>query len=264
MTSDDGEGRIHAVREGAVFEIGIDRPEKRNGFTPKMMRELAQAYSAFESDEAARVGVLWAAGEHFTGGLDLAKMAPLIQRGERLVADGLVDPFGLREPRLTKPLVVAVQGWCLTLGIELMLAADIVIAEEGARFSQLEVQRGLMATGGATIRMAERAGWGNAMRWLLTGDSFDAAEALRLGFVQELVPVGESRARARALAEHIAAQAPLAVRETLANCRLAAEQGPQAAIARFAPVQARLAATEDLAEGVRAFVERRPGNFRGR
>jgi enoyl-CoA hydratase/carnithine racemase len=258
------EGQIHSVRDGAVFEIGIDRPAKRNGFTPHMMRALAEAYTAFEADDEARVGLLWAAGEHFTGGLDLPKMAPLMKRGERLVPETLVDPFGLREPRLTKPMVVAVQGWCLTLGIEVMLAADIVIAEESARFTQLEVQRGLMASGGATIRMAERAGWGNAMRWLLTGDVFEADEALRIGFVQEMVPTGTARARAREVADRIAAQAPLAVRASLLNARIASEQGPAAAIAEFHEVQTRLAASDDLEEGVRAFVERRPGNFTGR
>ena len=258
------EGRIHSVHDGTIFEIGIDRPTKRNGFTPHMMRALAEAYTAFEADDEARVGLLWAEGEHFTGGLDLPKMAPIMQRGERLVPESLVDPFGLREPRLTKPMVVAVQGWCLTLGIEVMLAADIVIAEETARFTQIEVQRGLMASGGATIRMAERAGWGNAMRWLLTGDVFEADEALRLGFVQELTPTGQARVRAREVAERIAAQAPLAVRASLLNARLAFEQGPAAAIAKIYDVQTRLAATEDLQEGVRAFIERRPGNFTGR
>ena len=90
------------------------------------------------------------------------------------------------------------QGICFTLGIELMLAADIVIAAEDCRFAQIEVKRGIMPAGGATVRMVERAGWGNAQRYLLTGDEFGAAEALRLGFVQEVVPAGQAEgARAR-------------------------------------------------------------------
>ena len=114
-----------------------------------------------------------------------------------------------------------------------MLAADVVVAEEGTRFSQLEVKRGLMAFGGATIRFVERAGWGNAQRWLLTGDEFDTGTALRLGFVQEVVAKGEGLARAVALAESIARQAPLAVRASRENSAIAVRRGPEAAERAF-------------------------------
>ena len=100
----------------------------------------------------------------------------------------------------TKPLVCAVQGICFTLGIELMLAADIVVAADDCRFAQIEVKRGIMPAGGATVRMVERAGWGNAQRYLLTGDEFGSAEALRLGFVQEVVPAGRQKERALEIA----------------------------------------------------------------
>ena len=96
----------------------------------------------------------------------------------------------------------AVQGICFTLGIELMLAADIVVAADDCRFAQIEVKRGIMPAGGATVRMVERAGWGNAQRYLLTGDEFGSAEALRLGFVQEVVPAGRQKARALEIAAH--------------------------------------------------------------
>jgi enoyl-CoA hydratase len=109
-------------------------------------------------------------------------------------------------------MVVAVKGITYTLGIELMLAADIVVAADDCRFSQLEVKRGIMATGGATLRMAERAGLGNALLHLLTGDEFGSAEALRLNFVQKVVPAGtQELGRSDAHRQAIAAQAPLAV-----------------------------------------------------
>ena len=151
------EGRIRTEVQGPVLQIAIDRAAKRNGFTPAMLQALAEAYTRLDDDPALRVGVLHAEGDHFTAGLDLPSFAPLMQRGERAIAEGLVDPLNLGRPglrRRTKPMVVAVKGITYTLGIELMLAADIVVAADDCRFSQLEVQRGIMATGGATLRMA--------------------------------------------------------------------------------------------------------------
>jgi enoyl-CoA hydratase/carnithine racemase len=145
-----------------------------------------------------------------------------------------------------------------------MLAADIVVAADDCRFSQLEVQRGIMATGGATLRMAERAGLGNALLHLLTADVFDAAEALRLHFVQKVVPAGTQFDVAIGLAEAIAAQAPLAVVATRQNALKAVEMGPLAAMHDFIATQQRLANSDDAAEGVRAFVDKRPARFSGR
>ena len=212
MTPIHPEGSIELEVRSGVLLIGINRPNKRNGFTPKMYRELGEAYTRLDDDPTLRVGVLHAMGEHFTAGLDLPTIAPLMQRGEKAVPLGLVDPLDLGMEgyrRRTKPMVVAVQGITYTLGIELMLAADIVVAADNCRFSQLEVKRGIMATGGATLRMAERAGMGNALLHLLTGDEFGSAEALRLNFVQRVVPAGEQLNEAIKIAEAIAAQAAL-------------------------------------------------------
>jgi enoyl-CoA hydratase/carnithine racemase len=181
-----------------------------------------------------------------------------------LVKEGEIDPFESRVPFRSKPIVFAVHGICFTLGIEMMLAADIVVAAADTRFSQLEVKRGLRPTGGATIRMVERAGWGNAMRYLLTGDEFDAQTALRLGFIQEIVEPGRQRERAIELAKSIAAQAPLAVRATIENARVALREGPAAASASFGLTQTRLLASEDFQEGLRSFKEKRAPRFRGK
>jgi enoyl-CoA hydratase/carnithine racemase len=261
------EGTITTERQGALLLIGINRPAKYNGFTPRMFRELAEAYTLLDDDEALRVGVLHAFGKHFTAGLDLPTIAPLMQRGEKTIPAGLVDPTDVGTPglrRRQKPMVVAVKGITFTLGIELMLAADIVVAADDCRFSQLEVKRGIMATGGATLRMAERAGLGNAMLHLLTGDEFGSTEALRLNFVQRVVPTGQELEEAIRIAGRIAEQAPLAVVATRLNALKAVEQGPPAAAADFIDVQRRLANTEDAAEAVRSFVERRPARFKGR
>jgi len=262
--ADDGTGRIKTEFRDGVFMIGIDRPAKLNGFTPEMLRGMAQAYTAYERDAQARCAVVYAEGKHFTAGLDLPRVAPHLGSDSLMVEDDEIDPFDLRAPFRSKPIVFAVHGICFTLGIEMMLAADIVIAAADTRFSQLEVKRGLMPTGGATVRMVERAGWGNAMRYLLTGDEFDAATALRLGFVQEVVEPGRHITRAVELAKRIAQQAPLAVRASITNARKALIESPAAARAEFGPVQRGLIASEDFQEGLRSFKEKRDPKFSGR
>ncbi|AMO22911.1 crotonase/enoyl-CoA hydratase family protein [Ramlibacter solisilvae] len=261
------EGCISCEQRGELLLIGINRPAKYNGFTPRMFRELGEAYTRLDDDPQLRVGVLHAFGPHFTAGLDLPTIAPLMRSGEKAIPPGLVEPMDLGTSgyrRRTKPMVVAVKGITYTLGIELMLAADVVVAADDCRFSQLEVKRGIMATGGATLRMAQRAGLGNALLHLLTGDEFGAAEALRLNFVQKLVPAGQELGEALRIAEAIAAQAPLAVVATRLNALKSVEAGPIAAMREFIAVQQRLSHTEDAAEGVRSFVEKRSARFSGR
>ena len=257
------DGRIVTSKQGSIFVISIDRPSKLNGFSGVMLDELGSAFSAMEQDPKIRCGVLCAVGDNFTAGLELNKLSNRFAEGKSLFPEDEVDPVNLKRLR-SKPLVAAVQGICFTLGIELMLAADIVVAASNCRFSQLEVKRGIMASAGATIRMAERAGLGNALRYLLTGDEFDAATALRLGFVQEVVAPGAQFDRAIQLAKSIAEAAPLAVAATLSNARKSVVEGPSIAAAEIGELQARLRASEDAQEGVRSFVERRTARFAGR
>ena len=266
MAADEtpAEGRITTRRDGEIFLIGIDRPKKLNGFSLKMYRELIGAYGAMEQDNAVRVGLLYAHGANFTAGLQLDQFAPLMARGEAAAPAGGIDPFSLREPLRAKPVVCAVQGICFTLGIELMLAQDIVVAADDCRFAQIEVKRGIMPTGGATMRFVDRAGWGNAQRYLLTGDEFGAAEAFRLGFVQEVVTAGKQFERALSIAHTIAEQAPLAVRASLASSRRYVEKGPLGMKPEMETVQRKLAATDDAAEGLRSFTERRKARFTGK
>ncbi len=146
-----------------------------------------------------------------------------------------------------------------------MLAADIRVASTDVRFAQLEVQRGIYPFGGATIRLPREAGWGNAMRWLLTGDEYDATEAHRIGLIQEITEPGAHLDRAAELAEIIATRsAPLGVRTTLASAQRALAEGHEAAAARFNDDIVALLQTEDGAEGMTSFIERRSANFTGR
>lgn len=261
------EGCISTEVRGHVLFIGINRPAKRNGWTPAMFQQLAEAYTRLDDDPELRVGVLHAFGPHFTAGLDLPLMAEHMRAGRKVVPPGLVEAHDFGLPgyrRRAKPMVAAVKGICFTVGIELMLGADIVVAADDCRFAQMEVQRCIMPTGGATLRMPERAGVGNAMLHLLTGDPFDAAEAYRCNFVQKVVPTGQELDEAARIAERIAVQAPQAVVATRLNVLKAIELGQAAAVADFIPVQQRLQQSEDAAEGVRSFIEKRAARYTGR
>lgn len=255
---------ITTERRGHVFLMGLNRVEKRNAFDPAMYHELARAYGEYERDAELRCAVVFAHGPHFTGGIDLAQFAPLFQRDDpfELEADQ-IDPFGLRS-RLSKPLVMAVHGITFTIGIEMMLAADIRVAASDARFAQLEIARGLYPLGGATFRLVREAGWGNAMRWLLTADEFGAAEALRIGLAQEVTEPGAQMERAVAIAQKVAAQAPLGVQATLRSARVGLLEGEIEAARRMREDMRTILKSEDFREGVASFRERRAAIFRGR
>jgi len=258
---------VTVERRGHVLLIALNRPEKRNAFNLAMIDQLASAYYELEHDEEIRCGVLFAHGDHFTGGLDLAEVGPLVREGrleEAFSGPERRDPWR-KDETWTTPLVAAVQGWVMTLAIELLLAADIRIAAADARFAQLEIRRGIYAFGGATIRLPRDGGWGNAMRWLLTGEEYDAAEALRIGLVQEVVPAGRQVDRAIELAEVIAERSgPLGVKATLASAHRARLEGEGAAFACLESDMAELFDTEDGREGLRSFLERREARFVGR
>ncbi len=247
-----------------VFLIGLNRPDKMNSFNLQMLRELAGAFTSYEANDQLWCALLFAHGDNFTSGLDLAEVGPAVASGAQLFPEGQIDPMDLEPPRRTKPVVCAVQGYCLTIGVELLLACDIRLAARGTKLAQMEVQRGIMPFGGATLRFPRLCGWGNAMRYLLTGERFDADEALRIGLVQEVVEPQRLQERAEEMAQLVAAQAPLAVQATRRSAQAAVEEGREAALAVLMDQARGLFGTEDAMEGVMSFVQRRQARFNGR
>jgi enoyl-CoA hydratase len=255
-------GAIRTEIDGRILKIVVDNVAKRNAFTPTMMGELSEAFTAFDRKDELWVAVLAFAGEHTTAGLDMPKFFGPNRERRDSPADS-IDPFALKR-RTMKPVVAAVQGLCLTIGIEMMLAADIVIAADTTRFCQMESRRGIAPLGGAHFRFLTRTGLGNAMYHLLLCDEFSAAEAHRIGLVQEVVPAGQQVERAMALAEAIARNAPLGVQMTKEAGRRFIESEEQAAIAIIPEICSRVLDSDDAKEGIKSFVERRAAVFKGR
>ena len=259
------DGTITTELQGHIYTITIDRQQKMNSFTPAMFDDLSRAFATLEDNSEAWVGVVRFAGKHTTAGLDLPKFASSMRDGSRdqpAEQQQQIDAFGISR-RCAKPIVMAVQGVCFTIGIEMMLGVDIVVAADNTRFCQLEPKRGLAVFGGAHVRYVQRAGWGNAMYHLLRADEFDATRALQLGFIQEVVPVGQQGDRATALAEQICECAPLAVQEIKRASTVYLQQGEQAAFEEIPEMRQKTANSQDFAEGIASFQEKRPAVFKG-
>jgi len=256
------EGRVRSERHEHILKFIIDNPAKKNAFVPQMMAQLAAAMTELDRDPDLWVGVLCAEGDHFTAGLDMPKFFGPDARPSTIPEDH-IDPFGLRN-QCRKPVVTAVQGICFTIGIEMALAGDIVVAAGGSRFCQMEARRGIAPLGGAHFRFLTRAGWGNAMYHLMLCDEFGADEAYRIGLVQEVVPAGQQVERAMQIARAIAANAPLGIQVTKEAGRKFIEAGERAAIDVVPTIRQRVMGTADAAEGIRSFVERRAAVFQGR
>ena len=256
------EGHIRTEVHGHVFKIIIDNSTKKNAFTPAMMEQLSDALTELHDNEAYRVGVLCAEGRDFTAGLDMPKFfGPSAEK--RNVKECNVDPFGLSK-RCRKPVITAVQGIVFTIGIELMLAGDIVVAAADSRFCQMESKRGIAPLGGAHFRLLSRAGWGDAMYHLFLCDEFSAERAQAIGLVQEVVPPGEQIERAMALAAIIARNAPLGIQVTKEAAAKYVEGGEAAAIAYIPNIRGRVLGSADAKEGIQSFIERRAAVFQGR
>ena len=240
-------------RHGRVLVAVMSRPEKRNALNADITAGLDAAMNELEDDPELWCGVLTGGDEVFSAGADLAAGpgAPT-ERG------GLV---GLITRRRTKPLIAAVEGHALGGGLELVLCCDLVVASRSATFGLPEVKRGLMPDFGGAFRISRVLPVNVAREMLLTGDPLNADRAERLGFVNLVTEPGSALAGARALAERICANAPLAVREALAVVNAAVDGDERGSWEASHAAHRRLLGTDDVKEGVAAFFERRPPNW---
>jgi len=263
MTTESNQ-KLLVEESNHILFITFNRAEKYNALDPETYHLLCQALFRLQHDNNLRVAVIQAKGKHFTSGLELDKWAPIFAKGGELnLADDELDPYGVKGEILTKPLVCAVQGLCYTSGLELLLNTDIRIATADTRFAQLEVQRGIYPCGGGTIRLPEEIGWANAQRYLLTGDEFNAEQALNWGLVQEIVEPENLHERARQIAEKIAKAAPLGVQAALKSSKMARRHSQQMALDSVFEDMPGIIQSQDAREGVMSFLERREAKFVG-
>jgi enoyl-CoA hydratase/carnithine racemase len=252
---------IAAEQRGAVGLAQLNRPEARNALSPELMAELGDLLERWDADPDVRCIVIAGGDDWFAAGADIKAMA------QRDFQDMLATPSTRFWPRLAAirtPLVAAVSGYALGGGCELALACDMIVASESAEFGQPEILLGIIPGGGGTQRLARLLGKQRAMELVLTGRRIDAAEAERLGIVNRVAPRDAWLDYALELAGVVAERPPLAVRFGK-QAVLAADETPLAAGLEQERRLFELAmATEDRVEGMTAFIEKRPPEFRGK
>jgi enoyl-CoA hydratase len=251
-------------RDGAVAVVTINRPAKLNALNRATVDELERALADLGQDPAVRVIILTGAGDKaFVAGADIGELAvqtPVSGCAHAARGQRLLDTI----ERLGKPVIAAINGYALGGGCELAMACTIRIAAETARLGQPEINLGILPGYGGTQRLARLVGRGRALELLLTGAQISAEEAWRIGLVNRVVPADRLMAEARALAAELAAKAPIAVRFILEAVARGLEMPLAEAEAYEASLFGLIAATEDMREGTRAFLDKRRPDFKGR
>ena len=259
--------KLTVERHGPIVLFGINRPDVHNRIDPETSQSLGRAYYDYEHDPSLRAAILFGHGPNFSRGVDVDATAARLREGGAPAAANprAIDPLGKSKLRLSKPVIVVAHGETWNMAHELMLAADIRIAAENTDFGQDENTHGRFPGGGATIRFVREAGWGNAMRYMLTGDHWTAQEALRIGEIQMIASTFEHALEdAIKIATRIAACAPLGIKTTLASAHLALDESEPVALAKTSEQYAALYRTQDFLEGRRAEAEGRPPVYTGK
>jgi enoyl-CoA hydratase len=263
----EGSPDLLVERDGHVLTVTMNRPEARNAFSPDMLVRAADAWKLLDEDPELRVGILTGAEGCFCSGMDLKALAGGMP--DDVQARWSEDPDMhwkalLRHFRPSKPIVAAVEGYCVAGGTEILQATEIRVAGDTAEFAIAEVQRGLFPLGGSTVRLQRQIGFTNAADLLLTGRRISAEEAKAIGLIGHVVPAGSALDKARELADLVAANGPLAVKAVLRSMRETADLPIAEALAHEMTIgEPIIFDTKDAKEGPRAFAEKRPPKFTG-
>lgn len=259
-------------RDRHVVTLTMNRPEVKNAINPEMLVRLADAWDTYDSDPGVRAFILTGTGSDFCAGADLEKLvarslagAPPEDEFEQRIRDdyGVIFSGLLTNRQLKKPLIAAIEGYCVAGGTEILQSTDIRIAGDSAVFGVTEVKWSLYPQGGSTIRLRRQIPYAKAMEMLLTGDMYPAADALSFGLISRVVPDGTALAKAREVAARVAANGPLAVqaiKEAVQRTECLPEQD---ALALDLQIGMKVSQSKDAREGPRAFKEKRTPNFTG-
>jgi enoyl-CoA hydratase len=257
---------VTVERRGEIALIGLNRPFIQNRLDPPTRVRLAETFYQYEHDPSLRAVVLFGHGEHFSRGIDVdASQAAIVAGRRTLNGPATIDLLGKSTPHLSKPVVVVAHGDTWNLGHEIYLAADIRIAAANTRFGQDENTHGRFPGGGATVRFVREAGWGNAMRYMLTGDHWSAEESYRMGITQQIAPTPEAALEAGiAMARKIAGCGPLSIKATLVSAHQVIDPMEADALSKLDAAYGALYRTQDFIEGRRAEAEGRPPRYQGK
>jgi len=242
-------------RRGHVEILRINRPEAKNAVNTEVAHGIEDALDDVEADPSVRVVVLTGTGDVFSAGADLKMVAAGDSRGFTTKRGGF---GGIVMRDFPKPIIAAVNGTAVAGGFEIALACDLIVAADTAWFGLFEVKRGLFAGGGGLIRLPRRVPLALAMEIAIAGSTIDAARAYSVGLVNRVVPAADVVDTAIGLAEEIAANSPLAVRNTRRMVRDAGDLTEEQAWKRSAELSQEVFASPDSVEGARAFAEKRP------
>ena len=255
---------IRSEQRDAILFLTFDRPKVLNALNQATIAELQSVFAAVRTDDSIRAVIITGAGEKaFIAGADISELAQADSRNGRDLAQRGQAAFTAME-ECGKPVIAAINGFALGGGCELALACTLRIASENAKLGQPEVKLGLVAGYGGTQRLPRLVGKGAALQLLLTGEIISAQEALRIGLVNEVVPAERLMPRAEEIARAIAAVAPIAVRHTLEAVHHGYDQALSDGLFLEASLFGLCCATDDKAEGTRAFLEKRPATWKGR
>ncbi len=260
--SDDPLVRVD-VRE-RIATVTIDRPEKLNALNPEVIAQLDGAFASIrDDDDVGGVLLTGAGGKAFVAGADIGVLAEMDSlTGVKVSRDG--QEVFRRIEAFPKPVVAAVAGYALGGGCELALACHLRVAAESARFGLPEVGLGIIPGYGGTVRLTRLVGLGRALEMILTGDMVDAQEAARIGLANRVVPSDELEDQSRALLGKIIAKGPVALEMAIKSTYLAVQSTMDDALTFESSLFGLLASTDDMREGMKAFLEKRKPDFRGR